>query len=365
MLSPCPGVEHEYILAVTVDPLSTVPVVAGSTLDITLDPAFTIATVSSDCSISPVSSSGANQRTIEFDDALYPGHVCVVKVRATPTADGPYDTNVLFDDGGLCTGVKTASLTENDECSCDPNDMRVAPPGCGTHGGIIGNAPLTYKIRFENIGPGRAHNIYVRDILDGDLELGSLRVLAASDEVTGVQIDPGNKLVISFDGIELPGTYNPQDNNKGFVIFMIDPKPNLANGTTITNLAQITFDFNDPVVTNMVLNTIQNPPCPATGIGPDPRIPTTTSLGQNHPNPFNPSTSIEYGLASAEDVTISVYNVNGELVQTLVNDRLPAGWHTTDWNGRDQNGSPVASGVYLYRMRAGSFVNTKKLVLLK
>ena len=365
MLSPCPGVEHEYVLVVNVDPLSTVPVVAGSTLDITLDPAFTIATVSSECSISPVSSSGANQRTIQFDDPLYPGHLCTVKVRATPTADGPYDTNVLFDDGGLCTGVKTASLTENDECSCDPNDMNVAPPGCGEHGGITGDAVSTYKIRFENLGLGRAHNIYVRDILDADLDVGSLRVVAASHDVTGVQIDAGNKLVISFDGIELPGTFNPQANNKGFVIFMIQPKANLANGTTILNSAQITFDFNDPVVTNTVLNTIQNPPCPATPVDPHPALPTVNSLSQNHPNPFNPSTTIQYGLVSAEQTTIAVYNVRGELVQTLVDGRLPAGWHTVEWNGRDKRGNPVASGVYLYRMRAGSFVETKKLVLLK
>jgi len=358
-------VEHEYLFVVVSRPWSGSPTAAGALLDITLGSAFTISTVSSDFPISPVSSSGPNQRTVQLGAAINPGQACVVKVRATPSAGGPYVTQMTFGDGGLCQGVKAASITETDQCSCDPNDMSVAPPGCGPHGGIIGNAPLTYKIRFENIGPGRAHNIYVKDILDGDLDLGSLHVLAASDEVTGVQIDPGNKLVISFEGIELPGTYNPQDNNKGFVIFMIDPKANLVNGTTITNLAQITFDFNDPVITNMVLNTIQNPPCPTTGIGPDPRIPTTTSLRQNHPNPFNPSTTIEYGLTSAEHVTISVYNVRGELVQTLVDGRSPAGWHNVDWNGRDQNGSQVASGVYLYRMQTGSFVDTKKLVLLK
>ena len=76
-------------------------------------------------------------------------------------------------------------------------------------------------------------------------------------------------------------------------------------------------------------------------------------------------TTIEYGLVSQQRVTISIYNVAGVLVRTIVDATLPAGWHRAEWNGRDQQGSPVASGVYLYRMQAGSFVDTKKLVLLK
>jgi len=267
-----------------------------------------------------------------------------------------------FDSGGSCTGVKTATIQDYVQCSCDPNDMRVDPPGCGPNGEIVGNARMTYRVRFENVGPGAAHNIFIKDVLDADLDLSSLRVLKASHTVTGWQINPGNELVIIFDGIELAGKGNPTA-NKGFVIFMIDPKPNLAIGTLIQNTAAITFDYNEPVVTNTVVNKIVAIPCQVIGVGS--RVPTTNSLGQNYPNPFNPTTTIAYGLAAPERVTISVYNINGALVKTLVSDTKPAGWYSVDWDGRNQAGNPVASGVYLSRMTAGSFVETKKLVLLK
>jgi hypothetical protein len=360
--TPCPGLESEYVFAVMADKKSTDPVAAGSILTLTLDPAYIISTVTSNVAFSTVGST-ANERIIQFTDEIKPGQVCVVTVHGTPNPNSGslYVTTMDFDSGG-CTGVQTASIQDYVQCSCDPNDMHVAPPGCGPNGEIVGNAPFTYRVRFENVGPGAAHNIFIKDVLDADLDLNSLRILKASHPVTGLQIDPGNELVIRFDGIELAGKGNPGA-NKGFVLFMIDPKPNLANGTTIQNTAAITFDYNVPVITNTVLNTIQAMPCHVTGV--DPRVPGTNSLGQNYPNPFNPTTTIGYGLASQALVTISVYDINGKLVRTLVSDTKPAGRYTVDWDGRNQAGNSVASGVYLSRMSAGSFVETKKLVLLK
>jgi hypothetical protein len=95
-------------------------------------------------------------------------------------------------------------------------------------------------------------------------------------------------------------------------------------------------------------------------------IPTTYELSQNFPNPFNPATTIRYGLPSAERVTLKIYNLLGAEVATLVNDEpKAAGYHAAIWDGRDKNGRVVASGVYVYRMQAGSFVMTKKLALVK
>jgi hypothetical protein len=95
-------------------------------------------------------------------------------------------------------------------------------------------------------------------------------------------------------------------------------------------------------------------------------IPTTYELSQNFPNPFNPVTTIRYGLPKAERVTLKVYNLLGEEVALIMNDELrTAGYHAAIWDGRDQNGRAVTSGVYIYRMRAGSFSSTKKLTLLK
>ncbi|RPH63492.1 MAG: T9SS C-terminal target domain-containing protein [Acidobacteria bacterium] len=361
MLTPCPGIEHEYLFIVKSEPTSTTPVPSGTLVTIWLSTVFSLGTVTSDFPI-VVDNVGPYACDVYLDADLNPGQTCVVRVRATPSGGGPYEAGAQIINPP-CGGNHGASIIETDQCSCDPNDLAVAPAGCGPNGEIVGDEPMTYTIRFENIGAGAAHNILIFDALDSDLDLSSLKILDASHPVTGWQVAFGNTLALGFEGIDLPGTYDP-DNSKGFVIFSIDPKPNLADGTTIENTAQITFDFNEPVVTNTTLNTIRAVPCPPTGITPT-ETPLVHALGQNHPNPFNPATTIEYELAHGEHVTISVYNINGELVQTLVNASLPAGPHYVEWNGRDQGGTPVASGVYLYRMHAGSFVDTKKLVLLK
>jgi hypothetical protein len=91
---------------------------------------------------------------------------------------------------------------------------------------------------------------------------------------------------------------------------------------------------------------------------------TTTTLEQNQPNPFNPSTSIRFELAQATDVTLAVYTTSGALVARLAHGRLAAGPHDVRWNGTDAHGARVASGVYFYRLWAANFELTKKMVLL-
>jgi flagellar hook assembly protein FlgD len=89
-------------------------------------------------------------------------------------------------------------------------------------------------------------------------------------------------------------------------------------------------------------------------------------LHQNYPNPFNPGTQITFALPRAGVVTLQVYDLQGREVKTLVNQRRAAGTHTVRWDGTDEAGNPVASGVYLYRLHVGNnFVQTRKMVLLK
>ncbi len=93
--------------------------------------------------------------------------------------------------------------------------------------------------------------------------------------------------------------------------------------------------------------------------------PQSFELNQNYPNPFNPSTNIRFELPKAALVTLSVYNSLGQEVRRLVNGQKPAGYHNIVWNGRDQQGKSVPSGIYHYRIQAGDFVATKKMVLAK
>jgi hypothetical protein len=90
-----------------------------------------------------------------------------------------------------------------------------------------------------------------------------------------------------------------------------------------------------------------------------------TTLHGNYPNPFNPETNIRFSLKEAAPVSIEVYNVKGQLVRTLVNEMKEAGNHTVLWNGKDNNNRAVSSGVYFYKMNAGKYSSTKKMILMK
>ena len=89
------------------------------------------------------------------------------------------------------------------------------------------------------------------------------------------------------------------------------------------------------------------------------------TLSQNQPNPFNPSTTISFSLNRRAVARLSIYDVNGARVSTLVDRELPAGSHQVAWDGTDARGAHVASGVYFYRLDAGGQTATKQMVLLK
>ncbi len=94
-------------------------------------------------------------------------------------------------------------------------------------------------------------------------------------------------------------------------------------------------------------------------------LPIAFSLEQNYPNPFNPSTTIEFNLPKPSHVTLRVYNILGQEVAELVNTTLSAGNKRIDWNGTDNNGRVVESGVYFYKISADDFAMTRKMMLLK
>ncbi len=85
----------------------------------------------------------------------------------------------------------------------------------------------------------------------------------------------------------------------------------------------------------------------------------------NFPNPFNPETMIKFSLKTPEKILIEVYNIRGEIVRTLVNAELEADFHEVLWNGKDNDGKRVSSGVYFYKMEAGNYQETKKMILMK
>ncbi len=113
---------------------------------------------------------------------------------------------------------------------------------------------------------------------------------------------------------------------------------------------------------------IETPPdlTQATSVADDgDALPKTFALEQNYPNPFNPETSIEYRVATASDVKIQVFNVVGQLVRTLVDERQSPGAYKVTWRGNNDRGEPVSTGLYFLKMKAADFNKVQKMTLLR
>jgi hypothetical protein len=93
-------------------------------------------------------------------------------------------------------------------------------------------------------------------------------------------------------------------------------------------------------------------------------LPTAYALHQNYPNPFNPSTSLAIDFPNASEYTLTIYNIAGQVVKTFAG-QAEAGTYTITWDGHDNRGSQVASGVYFYSVEAGEFADVRKMVLMK
>jgi len=94
-------------------------------------------------------------------------------------------------------------------------------------------------------------------------------------------------------------------------------------------------------------------------------IPEKFMVHQNYPNPFNPITTIKYDLPEDENVSLTIFNILGQKIVTLVSQEMQAGYHKSIWNGRNENGETVTSGVYFYRLQSGKNVVNKKMVLIR
>jgi len=94
-------------------------------------------------------------------------------------------------------------------------------------------------------------------------------------------------------------------------------------------------------------------------------LPKAFSLSQNYPNPFNPETVIKYTLPEDCHVELTIYNILGRKVKTLVNEYQDAGYRIAGWDSRGDKGDAVASGIYFYKIKAGRYTDVKKMVVLK
>jgi methionine-rich copper-binding protein CopC len=183
-------------------------------------------------------------------------------------------------------------------------------------------------------------------VYDGD----TLPFRFSGDPVTGT----GDLNLLSGDATYIlgstgPFTMNPGDSQYVLLKFAVGFGDN--NLSSITRMKEIlNLPFVYPTAVEQTLNA---------------DLPRTFRLGQNYPNPFNPTTAIEFSVPERADVKLDIYNILGRKVKTLVDREMTAGDYTVQWDGTNQSGHSVATGVYLYRLTAGDHSASRKMLLLK
>jgi len=248
----------------------------------------------------------------------------------------------------------------------------------------IDDAATLRSTRFE----ADNGDIYWETSLPGNSEFGQA-VTALSYVHSVINIDPpllpdgtvervrlklflrnhaNSDLVVTVDSLELDNFHRrqfligPEDGDSLSVQESILQDGEIEIVLSATSLDKVSKTF---VLFRSVMDVVYSPAIPLDAPGDHRSLPEGVWLSANYPNPFNPSTTIEYSLPARSPVRVEVLNTLGQTVKTLVNEVKPAGTHQVVWDGRDQDGATVASGIYYYRIEADGFVNAKKMIYMK
>lgn len=230
--------------------------------------------------------------------------------------------------------------------SWDPNAKVVTPAGQGPQGLIRAGQELRYTLNFQNTGTAPAVNVVLRDSIPAALDPSTIRVLGSSHPGYVVQVE-GQQLTCRYSQIMLADSFDSEPESHGFLSFAISPVAGIADGTQIQNTASIYFDYNDAVVTNTTLNTIDYTLSVQDVIGG-----ATITV---QPNPFSQYTTIRVTGADMHDAALDVYNALGQVVGTAT----PAaeGVFTLQRGG-------LSAGIYTYYIRqSGRIIGSGKLVV--
>lgn len=230
--------------------------------------------------------------------------------------------------------------------SYDPNMKEVTPAGTGTEGFITPeDSMLYYTVHFQNTGTDTAFTVMIKDTISSLLDLETFESGAATHAYT-VQLD-GNEVTWTFNNILLVDSNRNEPASHGHVQYRIRQKPGNVPGTVISNTADIYFDFNAPVRTNTVINTIADP----TGM----LSPVSSAQVSVYPNPFdNSATFVIQGMGRNSNCSLSLYDVMGKEVRAENN--IANGYYILDR-------SDLAPGMYFYRItQAGKVLGAGRLI---
>lgn len=236
--------------------------------------------------------------------------------------------------------------------SCDPNRKTVSPTGWGSSHFIEAVDQLEYTLDFQNIGTDTAFRVVLRDTLSPHLDPGSI-VPGASSHPYSWQITGSGILEFTFDPIILPDSLTNEPASRGYVNFRIDQDPNNQIGDVIENYVDIYFDYNAPVATNEVFNTIGSDFLGFVSI--DPGFGPADALSV-YPNPFKDKVNFNLGRMSDGVIQFELVDLAG---QKLRNFHFPRG------DRFQVNGTGLASGMYLFRITEsnGKILGTGRVVV--
>ncbi len=256
------------------------------------------------------------------------------------------DTPAGFSDGAIHTPhpypaavnltavLKTPIEVASSNATLEYDDVTLVEPGAGT--GVFGD-PLFFD--FVIVEGSNDNGTTWVPLADGYDSRADATWLAAFGNGSGV----GDSSMFVHHSIDLLNTFSAGD------LILVRFRLFADGGAEGWGWAIDNLNIQDGVVS----------------VDDGPELPRTFSLSQNFPNPFNPTTNINYTLPQTADVTLSIYNVLGQNVVTLVDENQKAGAYTVQWNGRNKFGNQVSSGLYFYRIKAGEFVKSFKMTLLK
>ena len=209
--------------------------------------------------------------------------------------------------------------------------------------------------------------------------VGIFSFYAGNMQAIDVDNDGTEEVAICIDDNFLILKFNGSENHQTYEVYYIKQNE-LANDTVGSNYygalmsdllndgeKEILISMNHILYQENIFRTMTwiYKPDSLTNVYSDPILPIETSLYQNYPSPFNPCTNLKFRISETGNVFIKIYNVLGKEIKKILQEDLPAGEHNIQWNGKDNLGSTLPSGVYFIQMIAGSYQKTIKTILLK
>lgn len=255
------------------------------------------------------------------------------------------NSNTSFDDTVKFSVVAT--------CSYDPNDIQVTPMGLGEKHLTLKNQELDYLIRFQNTGNDTAYTVVVESELMEQYDTNSLKIIGSSHKMTATLID--NLLRFNFGNIMLPDSLADEPGSHGYVLYSISPKPFLKDSTVVSNKADIYFDHNPAIVTNVVFNTLVDkfPESTSKVLGIDLKHSNKISV---YPNPARSQIHIEKTNIQNKTVNYQILTSKGQIV-------LSTSYTNTILD--TLNVSNLPPGVYFLRVKWNDSSEIHRIIILK